>query len=405
MAWLEFDDDARRFRIRFRFEGRQYKRSLKTDNAREARALLGRIEETILLIERGRLTIPTNADPATFILSDGERTGEENHRQLLTLKQLFDVYEAELPAGAKEESTLQGERIHFKHLLKHLRGSVVAQSLGVPDIQAYVTKRSKDRWRGKPISSQTVKKELTTLRLVYNWAIEQGYLTGPSPVRGIKYAKPDEKQIFRTRGEIEQILARGGISEEEEAGLWDGLYLTREEVRELLAHVEMTNRQSFVYPMFVFTAHTGARRSEILRSRIDDFDFRSMTVQIREKKKSRSKAMTFRRVDMTSTLATTMQAWFAVHPGGQAAIAQDKTKPLSIHEAHDHFKRALKGTKWAKVRGFHVLRHSFASNLAARGVDGRIISEFMGHTSLEMERRYRHLVPDIKKRAIELLLC
>lgn len=378
MAWLEFDDAARRFRIRFRFDGRQYKRSLKTDNAREARALLGRIEETILLIERGRLTVPPNADPATFILSDGERTGEERQRPLLTLKQLFEVYEAELPAGAKEESTRQGERIHVNHLLKHLRGSVVVGTLGVPDIQGYVAKRSKDKWRGKPISSQTIKKELTTLRLIFNWAIEQGYLAGPSPVRGIKYAKADEKQIFRTREEIEQILARGGISAEEEAGLWDGLYLTREEVRELLAHVEKAERESFVYPMFVFTAHTGARRSEILRSRIDDFDFRSMTVQIREKKKSRSKAMTFRRVDMTSLLAATMQRWFLDHPGGQTTIAQSKSKPLSIHEAHRNFKRALKGTKWSKVRGFHVLRHSFASNLAAIGVDGRIINEFMG---------------------------
>ena len=41
----------------------------------------------------------------------------------------------------------------------------------------------------------------------------------------------------------------------------------------------------FIYPMFVFAAHTGARRSEILRSQVDDFDFQSRTVQIREKKR------------------------------------------------------------------------------------------------------------------------
>jgi len=130
----------------------------------------------------------------------------------------------------------------------------------------------------------------------------------------------------------------------------------------------------------------------------------SMTIQIREKKKSRSKAMTFRRVDLTTSLARVLKSWFNEHPGGQYTISADGLNPLTVHTAHDNFKRALKGTKWGKVRGFHVLRHSFASNLAAGGVDGRIISEFMGHTTLEMERRYRHLMPDIRKRAIELLV-
>jgi integrase len=70
-------------------------------------------------------------------------------------------------------------------------------------------------------------------------------------------------------------------------------------------------------------------------------------------------------------------------------------------EAHDHFKRTLAGSKWAVLRGFHVLRHSFISCLAAAGVDQRIIDEFVGHQTDEQRRRYRHLVPDVKQKAIE----
>jgi CRISPR/Cas system-associated exonuclease Cas4 (RecB family) len=206
-----------------------------------------KIEETILLIERGRLELPPNADPASFILSDGKRTGEERQREILSVKELIDRYKDELQPGAKEESTLPGERIHFKHLLKHLRASSAAQALSVGDIQSYVTKRSKDRWHGKTIASQTIKKELTTLRLVWNWAVERGYLDGPSPVRGIQYSKAEEKQIFRTAQEIERIIKRGGLSDDEEADLWEGLYLAREEIGGLLAHVEATARNSLVY--------------------------------------------------------------------------------------------------------------------------------------------------------------
>ena len=178
-------------------------------------------------------------------------------------------------------------------------------------------------------------------------------------------------------------------------------------------HARAVARQPFVYPLFVFVAHTGARRSEILRSQIDDFDFDSRTVLIREKKKSREKAITYRRIPMTNLLAEAMREWFSHHPGGQyticepAKILRGKVRevgvPLTRSEAHDHFKRTLAGGKWTKLRGFHVFRHSFASNLAAAGVDQRIIDEWLGHQTDEMRRRYRHLFPNQQRQAIDLV--
>ncbi|MEO2091861.1 MAG: AsnC family transcriptional regulator, partial [Gemmataceae bacterium] len=52
------------------------------------------------------------------------------------------------------------------------------------------------------------------------------------------------------------------------------------------------------------------------------------------------------------------------------------------------------------LRGYHAFRHSFASNLAAAGVDQRVIDELMGHTTVEMQKRYRHLFPDQRRAAI-----
>ena len=106
-----------------------------------------------------------------------------------------------------------------------------------------------------------------------------------------------------------------------------------------------------------------------------------------------------------------MQEWFAQHPGGPHAICEPvkimrgKTRavgvPLTRSEAHDHLKRTLSGTKWARIRGFHVFRHSFASNLAAAGVDQRMIDEWMGHQTDEMRKRYRHPFPDQQQKAID----
>jgi integrase len=146
---------------------------------------------------------------------------------------------------------------------------------------------------------------------------------------------------------------------------------------------------------------------------VDDFDFQSKTVLIREKKRSHDKSLSYRRVRMSDLLVSTMQDWFAQHPGGQYAICEPvkimrgKTRevgvPLSRSEAHDHFKRTLAGSKWSKIRGFHTFRHSFASNLAAAGVDQRIIDEWMGHQTEEMRKRYRHLLPDQQQTAIDLV--
>jgi integrase len=73
---------------------------------------------------------------------------------------------------------------------------------------------------------------------------------------------------------------------------------------------------------------------------------------------------------------------------------------LTKDEAHDHLKRTLAGSRWEVLRGFHILRHSFISCLAAAGIDQRIIDELVGHQTDEQRRRYRHLVPDVKHKAI-----
>ncbi len=411
MASLLKDKLSGRYRIRFRYAGQPYNRSITTIDPKEAESVRGRVEETLRLLARGRLEMPADADPGTFILSDGKTIGKPSPSLVRTLGDLFRVYQGNLPTGAKEDSTLRGEKQHIKHLLRHLGTNKIVQTVKVADVQGYVKKRLKDSWRKKTIRPDTIEKELTTFRLIWNWAVQQGYVKGPAPIKGVKLPKRNEKPPFMTSDEIQRIIDRGGVTPEHEKELWDSLFLTTAEVQAVLDHVRDTARHPFIFPMFIFAAHTGARRSEILRSQIDDFDFSSRTVLIREKKKSRSKAITYRRVPMTDLLATTMADWFARHPGGQYTICEglntirgkrrtDYTF-LTLSEAHCHFKRTLKGSKWDKIKGFHTFRHSFASNLAAGAIDQRIIDEWMGHQTEEMRRRYRHLFPEQQRKAID----
>lgn len=73
---------------------------------------------------------------------------------------------------------------------------------------------------------------------------------------------------------------------------------------------------------------------------------------------------------------------------------------MTKDEAHDHFKRTVEGSRWAVMRGYHVLRHSFISAMASGGEDQRVIDEMVGHQSEEQRRRYRHLYPRVMREAI-----
>jgi integrase len=55
--------------------------------------------------------------------------------------------------------------------------------------------------------------------------------------------------------------------------------------------------------------------------------------------------------------------------------------------------------------GFHLhdLRHTFASHSKMAGVDDFTLMELLGHSDFSMMKRYAHLTPEHKRKAIEML--
>lgn len=410
MASLEFRSNH--YRLVFRYGGKKYQHALKTDDQKEAEGCLGRLEENLRLLERGRLELPPDAELAVFLLSDGKVNGRPQPAPApLTLEELAKKYAEIHSNGAMEANSLETVEMHLRHFRRTLGDGFAVARLKQDDLQGHLNQRSKAKGiRKRRLSAVTLRKEMGSLRAVWNWAVRGGLLVGQFPNRGLVYPKTDEKPPFQTWEEIERQIARGGLTPADEKDLWDCLFLTVPQIKELLEHVKKQTLQPFVYPMFCFAAHTGARRSEMIRSRVADLDLDGKSVLIREKKRGRGQR-TNRRVPLSSSLVETLRGWFDQHPGGADAFCQElrvvrsKTKrtefgPITRNEANDHFQRALQGSKWEKLRGWHVFRHSFASNCAARGVDQRLIDAWMGHQTDEMRKRYRHLFPDQQQTAL-----
>ena len=396
MAWLERRGD--RFHLCFRLGEQKFKRSLKTTNQREAETTVCRVERRLKLIEDGDLSIPDDADLATFILADG-RLERPVVVRAMTLRELLVKYESGLRVGTLEANSIATIKLHLKHIARIFGSKLRADRLTFSDLQNYVDVRSLERGkRGRPISAVTVKKELASLSGVWNWAARMGDVRGVFPSKGLSFHKTTEKPMFQTRSEIERQIAKGGLSDIEQADLWDCLYLSADDIDDVLQVVQEVALHNFIHPMVLLAAHTGARRSEIMRALSQDFDFDGGFVRLHEKKRVRGRTTT-RAVPLSTQLKSVMSAWLTSRTHRQTFTHGDET--LTVKDATHHLNWTLKGTKWECIPGWHVFRHSFISICASRGIDQRFIDAWTGHQTEEMRKRYRHLFPNVQQMALQ----
>jgi integrase len=203
--------------------------------------------------------------------------------------------------------------------------------------------------------------------------------------------------------EIEAEVKKGGLTDAQQADLWDCLFLREKEVLDFLAFVEKNGKAPWLHPALAIAAFTGARRSEILRSEIKDFDFNRDVLTLREKKRDHTKRATYRTVDLHPRLRAIVKGWLASHPGGKYTICSEPNTVVAPDEALRTFEATMADSKWDKLRGWHVLRHSFASISAMKGLRESTISKWMGHETEAMRQRYRHLFPEVTKEEMSRL--
>ena len=178
MAWLE-QTQSGVYHIAFRYGGQKFKKSLRTRDAQAANVRLHRVDENVLLVESGRLVVPEGADLGTFLLSDGKLNGAKSRpdkRRMRTLGDFCEAFLSAIPDGALENNTMSCMATHVRHFYRVFGKSFAMLEVELEDLQRYVDRRSKDKGiRGKSLSTITIKKEISTLRAMWNWAKDAGY--------------------------------------------------------------------------------------------------------------------------------------------------------------------------------------------------------------------------------------
>ena len=152
-------------------------------------------------------------------------------------------------------------------------------------------------------------------------------------------------------------------------------YLSREEADRLIAACYKAPKCSHLAPIIITALHTGMRRSEILKLKWDDIDFRAGFIYVRDSKNYQS-----RMIPLTETLKQTLKS-LPRHITSPYVFCREDGKP------YNEVKKAFnKVVKYAGIKDFHFhdLRHTFASWLVMGGTDLATVKELLGHKSINI---------------------
>jgi integrase/recombinase XerD len=134
----------------------------------------------------------------------------------------------------------------------------------------------------------------------------------------------------------------------------------------------------------------GLRISEALGLEVRDIDSQRMVVVVRAGKGNKDRHVPLPR----RTLELLRDYWRAYRPQTRLLITKDG-RPLADHRVRYFLKKALKQSGIRKPVSCHTLRHSYATNLMAQGVDVRAIQCLLGHRSLKTTTLYLHMTQSV----------
>ena len=152
--------------VRFRFQGKEFKRSLKTRSRRNADGAKTLVEATIHRLLTGQLFVPAGVDPADFIVSGGTLQPRAPVMPPPIFPTTREVIEQYLDAMCIVNSPNyhSSQTTHLSHLKKFLGEKADAPCSQVTQqvLESYLQGRLKIR------DPETVARERVTLLQLYN---------------------------------------------------------------------------------------------------------------------------------------------------------------------------------------------------------------------------------------------
>ena len=173
--------------------------------------------------------------------------------------------------------------------------------------------------------------------------------------------------------------------------------MTRDQVARLYSECN-----DWLLPFVAIALNTGLRHREILALEWDDIDLDSQKIKVRSDNSFTTKGKRNRVIPISVFLQGVLKKApkHITCPYIIFTKQGDSPWPTGVRSM---FKRALKRAGLPVSFRVHDLRHTFATTLAANGVDIVTIKNLLGHTDIQTTMKYLHAAPDRNKWAVENL--
>jgi len=297
----------------------------------------------------------------------------------LTFAEVFDEYlvysklKKKNPRSWKREEQLF--RLHVSPVIGKLPLSRIAEVPHLRNLQKNMEKAGS--------SPRTIRYALHVVRIVFHFAMDEGYFSGTNPA------------LEKSRNAVSQ--KRSGISYPQEDNKKER-YLAREEADVLMK--ELAGRSAEVHSMAMLALYAGLRFGEIAKLTWGNVDLFQGTMNLRQTKSGK---------DRIAYMTPDIQKMFAQRGPGESdkLVFPARGKENEPHYMISHLYYAVvkklfnEGiTDKKQLVNFHTLRHTFASWLVKNGTDIYKVQELLGHGDLKMTERYAHHDKDQLKEAV-----
>jgi integrase/recombinase XerD len=166
-------------------------------------------------------------------------------------------------------------------------------------------------------------------------------------------------------------------------------FLDRSDVLLLLSKIRNPKHRLMISMLY----GSGIRISELVRMKIRDLDFASLTVRIVNAKQNKDRITVF-----AESLARDLKALLQGRDGRDYVFLTMNRKPYTRRTVQAVFDRAYRESGIQKRASCHTLRHSFATTLLTNGIDIRAIRDLLGHQSVKTTMIYLHVTEQTARR-------
>jgi integrase len=178
-------------------------------------------------------------------------------------------------------------------------------------------------------------------------------------------------------------------------------YLTMVECEALLSHARDQYRE-----MILLALRTGMRQGEIRGLQWSSIDWQNRSLVVRHSRCDRNESLVAPKSNRERHIPLDADAYEMLYRRkqntGYVFVNEERKAPFTSHRVMEDLAIICKDARIRKV-GWHVLRHTFATQLTLRGVPLTVVKELLGHSTITTTMRYSHVAPSALRSAIELL--